>query len=102
VPANAVVNRRKRKSSTMSPRPKELIDTEILSDDDDRDVKRKRNTAAARRYRQKKQDMMKELEETLDAERKDKEHWKMEAQKQRMEAEKWFTMVQFMQKSMGK
>jgi len=86
----------------MSPRPKELIDTDILSGDDDRDVKRKRNTAAARRYRQKKQDMMKELEEALDAEREDKEHWKMEAQKQRMEAEKWFTMVQFMQKSMGK
>jgi len=102
LPASADINHRKRKSCAASLRPKELVATEILSDDDDQNVKRKRNTAAARRYRQKKQDMMKELEEALDSERKEKEHWKTEAQRQRMEAEKWFTMVQFMQKSMGK
>ncbi|KAF8545170.1 hypothetical protein BDD12DRAFT_871856 [Trichophaea hybrida] len=96
-------SRRKRKASDLqSPRPKELVPTEILSDDDDKDVRRKRNTAAARRYRQKKQDRMKELEEELEEERKEKEMWRNEAQKQKMEAEKWLAMVQFMKESLGK
>lgn len=98
----SVSSSRKRKADSYSPRPKELVPTEIQSDDDDREVKRKRNTAAARRYRQKKQDRMKELEEELEEMRKERDQWKTEAQRQRMEAEKWYTMVQFMQKSMGK
>jgi hypothetical protein len=93
---------RKRKASELaSPRPKELVETDIHSDDDDRDVRRKRNTAAARRYRQKKQDRMKELEEELEESRKREEMWRLEAQKQRMEAEKWHGMVQFMRENMG-
>lgn len=85
---------RKRKASLspLSPRPKELVETEIHSSDDDKDKRRKRNTAAARRYRQKKQDRMKELEDELEEVRKREEAWKAEALKQRMEAEKWFEM----------
>jgi hypothetical protein len=100
--AESVTSSRKRKASELtSPRPKELVETEIHSDDDDKDVRRKRNTAAARRYRQKKQDRMKELEEELEESKKREEAWRMEAQKQRMEAEKWHTMVQFMRENMG-
>jgi len=85
---------RKRKASLapLSPRPKELVETEIHNSDDDKDKRRKRNTAAARRYRQKKQDRMKELEDELEEVRKREEAWKAEALKQRMEAEKWFEM----------
>ncbi|KAA8911543.1 hypothetical protein FN846DRAFT_1000328 [Sphaerosporella brunnea] len=93
---------RKRKASELaSPRPKELVETEIHSDDDDKDVRRKRNTVAARRYRQKKQARMDELEEALEESRKREEMWRMEAQKQRMEAEKWHAMVQFLRENMG-
>lgn len=94
--------KRKVTAESTSPRPKELVDTSIQSDDDDRDVKRKRNTAAARRYRQKKQDRMKELEGYLEEMTKDRDRWKEEAHRQRMEAEKWHAMVEFMEKNMRK
>lgn len=92
-------SRTKRKASEIeeSPRPKELVDTTVLSDDDEKEVRRKRNTAAARRYRQKKQDRMTELEEELAEERKQKEMWRQEAQRFKMEAEKWKAMAEFMQ-----
>jgi hypothetical protein len=92
-------SRTKRKASEIqeSPRPKELVDTTVLSDDDEKEVRRKRNTAAARRYRQKKQDRMTELEEELAEERKQKDMWRQEAQRYKMEAEKWKAMAEFMQ-----
>lgn len=68
------------------------MDTEIHTSDDDKDKRRKRNTAAARRYRQKRQDRMKELEDELEKVCKREDAWKAEALKQRMEAEKWFEM----------
>lgn len=98
------INHKKRKATaeSTSPRPKEIVDTAIQSDDDDRNVKRKRNTAAARRYRQKKQDKMKELEEILEGMTKDRDRWRDEAHRQRMEAEKWHAMVEFMEKNIRK
>ncbi|KAI5847536.1 hypothetical protein BZA05DRAFT_447021 [Tricharina praecox] len=92
-PESSTSSRKRRASFTpLSPRPKELVETDIHSSDDDKDKRRKRNTAAARRYRQKKQDRMKELEDELNEVRKREEIWKAEALKQRMEAEKWFEM----------
>jgi hypothetical protein len=45
---------------------------------------------------------MKDLEDELAEMTKECERWKTEAQRQRMEAEKWHAMVQFMEKNMQK
>jgi len=86
----------KRKASGVLARPKELVDTDILSEDDDSKKKQKRNTAAARRYRDNKARKMQELKEELADERQMKEYWKCEAEKQMTEADKWRTMVMVM------
>jgi len=94
---------RKRKASTIdrdlaSPRPKELVPIVIKEDDDERDIKRKRNTAAARRYRQKKQDRMRELEEELEAMRAERDQWMEKAARQKMETEKYREIFQLLKK----
>jgi len=92
---------RKRKSThdlTLdSPRPKDLPPIVIDENDDDRDVKRKRNTAAARRYRQKKQDRVKDLEDELEEMKKERDMYKEMAARNQMEAEKWKSIVDLMQ-----
>lgn len=99
-PNSTTSNPRKRKHAPVEPpvTPKDLPPIRVTPDDTEQDAKRKRNTAAARRYRQKKQDRMNELEDEVADLKDEREKLKEEVVRAKMEAQKWYEMVQLLER----